>query len=170
MFMASHKGFVMLAALLLASPSWGQGLGLEIQKPEKYRPAGMLILQERTIPYGIEVSGIYAIRDANDFPNGKRLKLWQEAANDVKVRNETLRCDTNAPARITSNGSQLVMLELNPGGFVGSHNRLSHLIWWAACFPEQAGKDPNNLQAVARKLGFSGNLNEREHLLPGNPR
>ena len=77
---------------------------------------------------------------------------------------------TSAPARITSNGSQLVMLELNPGGFVGSHNRLSHLIWWAACFPEQAGKDPNNLQAIARKLGFSGNLNEREHLLPGNAR
>lgn len=52
MFMASHTSFVMLAALLLASPSWGQGLGLDMQKPENYRPAGMLILQERTIPYG----------------------------------------------------------------------------------------------------------------------
>jgi hypothetical protein len=141
-----------------------------MQKPENYRPPGLLILQERTIPYGREVTGIYAIREAGDIPNGKRLKIWQEVVNDVKVRNETLRCDRAAPARITSNGSQLVMLELNPGGFVGNHNRLSHLIWWAACFPEQAGKDPNSLQAIARKLGFSGNLNEREHLLPGNPR
>jgi hypothetical protein len=157
-----------LAALLLAGSCQAQSL--DLQKPENYRPPGMLILQERTIPYGKEVIGIYAIRPASDIPGGKRLKVWQELVNDVKVRNETLRCDTTAPARVTSNGSQLMMLELNPGGFVGSHNRLSHLIWWAACVPEQAGKDPNSLQAVARKLGFSGNLIEREHLLPGNPR
>jgi hypothetical protein len=113
---------------------------------------------------------INPIRPADDIPQGKRLKLWQEKVNDVKVRNETVRCDQASPARITSTGSQLVMVELNPGGAVGPHNRLSHLVWWAACFPDQAGKDPNSLQAVARKLGFSGMLIEREHLLPGNAR
>lgn len=144
--------------------------GLDMQHPESYRPPGLVLLDERTIPYGKEVTGIYAIRPADDIPQGKRLKLWQEKVNDVKVRNETVRCDQAAPARITSTGSQLVMVELNPGGAVGPHNRLSHLVWWAACFPDQAGKDPNSLQAVARKLGFSGMLIEREHLLPGNAR
>jgi hypothetical protein len=144
--------------------------GLDMQRPEFYRPPGLVLLDERTIPYGKEVTGIYAIRPADDIPQGKRLKLWQEKVNDVKVRNETVRCDQGSPARITSTGSQLVMVELNPGGAVGPHNRLSHLVWWAACFPDQAGKDPNSLQAVARKLGFSGMLIEREHLLPGNTR
>ena len=144
--------------------------GLDMQRPESYRPPGLVLLDERTIPYGKEVTGVYAIRPADDIPQGKRLKLWQEKVNDVKVRNETVRCDQASPARITSTGSQLVMVELNPGGAVGPHNRLSHLVWWAACFPDQAGKDPNSLQAVARKLGFSGMLIEREHLLPGNTR
>jgi hypothetical protein len=144
--------------------------GLDMQHPESYRPPGLVLLDERTIPYGKEVTGVYAIRPADDIPQGKRLKLWQEKVNDVKVRNETVRCDQASPARITSTGSQLVMVELNPGGAVGPHNRLSHLVWWAACFPDQAGKDPNSLQAVARKLGFSGMLIEREHLLPGNTR
>ncbi len=49
-------------------------------------------------------------------------------------------------------------------------NRLDHQIWWAACFPEQAGKDPVTLQALARKLGYSGQLREQQQVLPGSPR
>ena len=159
-----------LITLLALGLALSVAQGLDMQRPVSYRPPGLVLLEERTIPYGKEVTGIYAIRPAEDIPQGKRLKLWQEKVNDVKVRNETVRCDQASPARITSTGSQLLMLELNPGGAVGPHNRLSHLVWWAACFPDQAGKDPNSLQAIARKLGFSGMLIEREHLLPGNAR
>lgn len=45
-------------------------------------------------------------------------------------------------------------------------NRLDHQIWWAACFPEQAGKNPATLGQEARRLGFSGSLVEREEVVP----
>jgi len=47
---------------------------------------------------------------------------------------------------------------------------LDHKIWWAACFPEQAGKDPATLTALAKQLGYSGQLIEQQQVLPGNPR
>ena len=62
--------------------------------------------------------GVYAIRDAEDIEEGKRVKVWHEKGADLKVRNETIRCDTTNPMRITSTGSQMLMLELNPGGAV----------------------------------------------------
>ena len=37
-------------------------------------------------------------------------------------------------------------------------------------YPEQAGKDPATLAPLARKLGYSGHLVEREQVLPGNTR
>jgi len=161
-----------LAALLSPGAALAQGFVFETkqQNPANYRPPGLKVLSQRAVPYGEEVVGIYAIRDAEDIPGGKRIKIWRERANDVKVANETIRCDTTAPMRITGRGSQMVMLELNPGGAVGAHNEESHLIWWAACVPEQAGKDPNSLQAIAQDLGFSGLLIERQHVLPGRPR
>ena len=169
------RPFWLLAAVIgLLSPSavLAQGFVFETrqQNPANYRPPGLKILSQRTVPYGEEVVGIYAIRDAEDIPEGKRIKIWRERANDVKVANETIRCDTTAPMRITGRGDQMLMLELNPGGAVGPHNEESHLIWWAACVPEQTGKDPNSLQAIAQDLGFSGLLIERQHVLPGRPR
>ena len=161
-----------LAGLLSSSAALAQGFVFETkqQNPANYRPPGLKILSQRAVPYGEEVVGIYAIRDAEDIPDGKRIKIWRERANDVKVANETIRCDTTAPMRITGRGDQMLMLELNPGGAVGPHNEESHLIWWAACVPEQTGKDPNSLQAIAQDLGFSGLLIERQHVLPGRPR
>ena len=72
--------------------------------------------------------------------------------------------------RLTRKGSNLVIKDLNPGGQITEANRLDHQIWWAACFPEQAGKDPATLQATARQLGFSGLLREQQQVLPNNPR
>jgi hypothetical protein len=72
--------------------------------------------------------------------------------------------------RLTRQGRALLIKELNPGGGVTDANRLDHQIWWAACFPAQAGKDPATLGAVARQLGYSGQLREQQQVLPGNPR
>jgi hypothetical protein len=161
---------LLVGNLVGATSSPLRAQGLPEQQPEQARPPGLVILERRTVPYGQQVTGIYAVRPAADIADGKRLKVWEEKVNDVKVRNETLLCGVASPARITSSGSQLVMLELNPGGAIGPHNKLSHLIWWAGCYPEQGGKDPAELMPLARKLGFSGIIQEREHLLPGNPR
>tara|TARA_Y100000991_G_scaffold84562_1_gene63844 strand:- start:182 stop:697 length:516 start_codon:yes stop_codon:yes gene_type:complete len=163
---------IALLGVLSPGPALAQGFVFETrqQNPANYRPPGLKILSQRAVPYGEEVVGIYAIRAADDIPEGKRIKIWRERANNVKVANETIRCDTSAPMRITSRGEQMLMLELNPGGAVGPHNEESHLIWWAACVPEQTGKDPNSLQAIAQQLGFSGLLIERQHELPGRPR
>lgn len=166
----SRLPLLLAASLLSAASSPLRAQGLPEQQPEQARPPGLVILERRTVPYGQQVTGIYAVRPADDIANGKRLKVWEEKVNDVKVRNETLLCSVSSPARITSSGSQLLMQELNPGGAIGPHNKLSHLIWWAGCHPEQAGKDPAELVPLARKLGFSGTIQEREHLLPGNPR
>ena len=70
----------LLAALVgLLSPSAGlaQGFVFETrqQNPANYRPPGLKILSQRTVPYGEEVVGIYAIRDADDIPEGKRVKI-----------------------------------------------------------------------------------------------
>ena len=72
--------------------------------------------------------------------------------------------------RLTRQGSNLLIKDLNPGGQITEANRLDHQIWWAACFPEQAGKDPATLQITARQLGFSGLLREQQQVLPNNPR
>ena len=84
------RPFWLLAAVIgLLSPSaaLAQGFVFETrqQNPANYRPPGLKILSQRTVPYGEEVVGIYAIRDAEDIPEGKRIKIWRERANDVKV-------------------------------------------------------------------------------------
>jgi hypothetical protein len=42
-----------------------------------------------------------------------------------------------------------------------------HLVWWAVCHPEQAGREPAELTGVARQLGYSGSLRESVQILPG---
>jgi hypothetical protein len=61
--------------------------------------------------------------------------------------------------------NRLIVRELNPGGPITKTNRLDHLIWWAVCVPAQTGKDPATLAALARSLGYSGQLIEREEVL-----
>jgi hypothetical protein len=100
-----------------------------------------------------------------------RIKVWEQTEDRVFVSTDVLNCGPSQPMRITggSGGTRglLILRELNPGGPITRSNRLDHQIWWAACFPEQAGKDPATLGPEARRLGFSGALVEREQVVPG---
>jgi len=161
-------------ALLLAA---GAGHAAEppaddggLQDPSRHRPADLVVLQDRPVPYGREVIGTYAVTPVAGQPAMRQLKLWIERVNNVTVRRETVNCDPAAPSRLTREGDQLQLHELNPGGSVGPHNRLSHQVWWAACHPPQAGRDPADLAATARRLGYDGQRREGLQLLPAGPR
>jgi hypothetical protein len=114
--------------------------------------------------------GVYAVKADATNPGLFQIKVWDELPNDMSVISETIRCTPEAPMRVTSNGSNLIVRELNPGGPIHPGNRINHLVWWATCFPKQAGKDPATLGPVARQLGYSGALRESEQILPGRPR
>lgn len=156
-----------LAPLLALAPALAQNL---IKNPEESRPKGLVIIENRMTLEGRRVVGVYGVTvDAKD-PGLRRIKVWYELPNDVSVRSETIRCAPEGPMRVTHNGTNLVVRELNPGGLINPANRQDHLIWWTACFPEQAGKDPSTLRALALKLGYNGSLPEKELLLPDGRR
>ena len=100
-----------------------------------------------------------------------RIKLWQQTEDRVTISTDVLNCSPAQPMRITGAGAGasgvLILRDLNPGGPITPANRLDHQVWWAACFPEQGGKDPATLAAEARRLGFSGTRVERELVVPG---
>lgn len=135
--------------------------------PEEARPRGMVLLLERVVPGGKQAIGVYGITPEANQPGLYRVKVWDEMPNNVVVRNETIRCSTTDPLRVTSDGKRLFVRTLNPGGPITASNRIDHLVWWATCAPEHAGKDPASLRAVARQLGYSGGLVESEQVLPG---
>jgi len=166
--MVPTRPFALVAlAALLVPPVWAEGGGV---RPEDARPPGLILLQERPGLGGKQAIGIYGVVADPSSPGLWRIKFWDEQPNDVKVRSETIRCSLAAPMRVTSNGDYLFLRELNPGGPITPANRIDHLVWWATCFPEQAGKDPAGLGALARQLGFSGTLRESEQVVPGRPR
>ncbi|WP_255003005.1 hypothetical protein [Cyanobium sp. HWJ4-Hawea] len=135
--------------------------------PAEARPPGLLVILERPVPYGSHLMGVYALKADPHRPGLWQIKLWDELPNEMKVISETVRCSPEAPMRVTSNGSNLLVRELNPGGQIHPGNRIDHLIWWATCYPQQAGKDPATLGPLARSLGYSGALRESEQVLPG---
>jgi len=137
-------------------------------RPDQNRPAGMALLLERDIADGKQALGVFGITADPVQPQVWRIKVWEELPNDVKVRSETVQCSPSAPLRVTNDGRNLILRELNPGGVVTPANRIDHLVWWATCFPEQAGKDPNSLRSLARQLGYSGNRVEREQVVPAS--
>jgi hypothetical protein len=98
------------------------------------------------------------------------VQLWVQTGNDATVRTDTVRCSTTAPMRMTNERGRWLLRELNPGGPITPANRTDHLVWWATCHPEQAGRDPATLQGLARQLGYSGALRESEQILPGRSR
>ncbi len=142
----------------------------DMVNPIDARPPGLVVLWERAGRGGQEAVGVFGVsKDAND-PEVRQIKVWLELPNNLRVRQETIRCSPSQPMRMSSNGREFILSELNPGGPITSANRLNHQIWWAACYPEQAGKDPASLAALARRLGYSGHLVERDQVLPGNSR
>ncbi|MCP9847369.1 hypothetical protein KBY86_10800 [Synechococcus sp. Lug-A] len=150
--------------VLVVAAAHGQGVPVLI--PSQNRPPGMALLVERVVPGGVQALGVYAVTADPARPGLLRIKVWEELPNDVKVRSETIGCSVTAPMRVTNDGRQLILRQLNPGGVITSVNRRDHLVWWASCHPQHAGQDPDGLRAVALQLGYSGNLQEREQLLP----
>jgi hypothetical protein len=121
----------------------------------------------------MEGNFLIGVHDAKPDPRdaaARTIVVWVESPTGVQLAIDTLRCSPEAPMRLTRKGSGLLIKELNPGGVISEANRLDHQIWWAACFPEQAGQDPVTLQALARKLGYSGLLREQQQVVPGSAR
>lgn len=152
------------SVFLIAAAAHGQGAPVLI--PSQNRPPGMALLVERVVPGGVQALGVYGVTADPARPGLLRIKVWEELPNDVKVRSETIGCSATAPMRVTNDGRQLILRQLNPGGVITSVNRRDHLVWWASCHPQHAGQDPAGLRAVALQLGYSGNLQEREQFLP----
>lgn len=140
------------------------------RKPEEQRPAGLVLLREWQSMEGPHAIGVYDAKVAVNDPSARTIVVWLEAPGGVKLAVETLRCSPEAPMRLTRRGRDLLIRELNPGGAITDANRLDHQIWWAACVPEQAGKDPAGLAVLARQLGYSGRLREQEQVVPASPR
>ena len=138
--------------------------------PEQQRPSDLVLLREWSTMAGGFAIGVRGVKPDPNDPEARTIVVWVESPTDVKLGVDTLRCSPAAPMRLTRKGRDLLIKELNPGGSISEANRLDHQIWWAACHPEQAGKDPMSLQALARKLGYSGQLREQQQVLPGNPR
>lgn len=131
------------------------------------RPPGLVILLERTTLEGQQVIGVYGATADRLLPELWSVRVWDQVRGRVVVATDRVRCSREAPLRITGQGGRAFMRSLNPGGPITPANRLDHLIWWAVCHPELAGRDPAGLAAEARRLGYPGTLPEREEILPG---
>jgi hypothetical protein len=166
-------GRVLTLALGLALP-----LGLSLTRPpadaqilrgdpSRARPDRLVVLWERPYPGGVQALGVYDVRTDADDPLLRRVKVWDERPEQLLVRNESVRCDPEEPLRVTSNGRDLIVRRLNPGGTIIPSNRDDHLVWWASCHPEHAGVDPATLTEAALALGYSGTVAETRQVLPG---
>ena len=131
------------------------------------RPHGFKLLLDRVTHRGREVVGLYGLVSEPTQPGMWRVKVWEELDDRVTVATDKIGCSLTSPLRITGTSRRLVIRELNPGGVITPANRLDHLMWWAVCVPDQAGKDPASLGPLARQLGYSGRLPEREQVVLG---
>ena len=152
-----------VAALLLALA------GPALRAEPAPRPPDLVILQERTTSLGPETLGVYGRVPEPDQPGRWRVRVWRETLDRLLLERESIDCRPGNATRIGSVDGRVVVQTLNPGGLITPANRLDHLIWWATCFPEQAGRDPALLAAEARRLGFDGLSPERLTVLPGAP-
>ena len=168
---------IALLSLLLGAAA-AAGLGAQAQevrdgvffKPSEQRPADLVVLREWGTIEGVHLIGVHGVKPDPNDPTARTIVVWVESPTGVELAVDNLRCSASAPMRLTKRRNELFIKELNPGGQVTEANRLDHKIWWAACFPEQAGKDPATLAALAKQLGYSGQLIEQQQVLPGNPR
>ncbi|MFM7313895.1 MAG: hypothetical protein ACKO0M_12140 [Cyanobium sp.] len=136
------------------------------------RPVDLVILMRSESVQGEKQVGVYGIKAD---PRGSGLwsvQVWEETDGRVVIATDRIGCSTTAPMRITGSGGRLLVRQLNPGGAIHLANRLDHLIWWAVCQPSFAGRDPSTLGPEARRLGYSGQLQEEQQVLraPGPPR
>ena len=134
------------------------------------RPADLVLLREGSTMEGGFAIGVHGVKPDPRDPTARTIVVWVESPTGVQLAIDTLRCSPDAPMRLTKQANRLLIKELNPGGQITDANRLDHQIWWAACHPAQAGKNPALLAPLARQLGYSGQLIEQQQVLPGQPR
>ena len=141
-----------------------------LEQMKKMRPAGIQVLETRPAAGGTYTLGIYSISKDPTDPDLRRYKLWREFPDNLVVPTESVSCSKDAPTRVTRDQEAIYVWRLNPGGVVTEANRENHLVWWAACVPEQAGVDPATLTTKARELGYSTMLVEAMEILKLPPR
>ena len=134
------------------------------------RPADLVILEERESLQGHLSVGVFGLQKDPNAADLWRVNIWRQWPDRVVIATDVVRCDTKAPQRITGDRQRVIVRLLNPGGAISRANRLDHMVWWASCFPQQAGQDPATLAATARQLGFSGQLPESEQVIATPPR
>ena len=156
------RSWALLATLALLSGA--------VRAESASRPPGLVVLEERPSQEGLRVLGVYGPRRDPTGADLWRVSFWQQLGSAVTVRTDTVRCSVSAPMRLTNERGRWQLVELNPGGPIHPGNRMDHLVWWAVCHPEQAGRDPAALGELARRLGYSGSLRESVQILPGRGR
>jgi hypothetical protein len=134
------------------------------------RPADLVILEERQSLQGHLSVGVFGVQKDPTTADLWRVNIWRQWPDRVVIATDVVRCDPKAPQRITGDRQRVIVRFLNPGGAISRANRLDHMVWWASCFPQQAGQDPAALAATARQLGFSGQLPESEQVIATPPR
>lgn len=157
-------------ALLAASTlvvAWPAAAQDDSRSNAESRPPGFKVLLDKVTHRGREVVGVYGLVPEPAQPGMWRVQVWEELDDRVTVATDKIGCSLSSPMRITGTARRLIIRELNPGGVITPANRLDHLMWWAVCVPAQAGKDPASLGPLARQLGYSGRLPEREQVVLG---
>jgi len=133
------------------------------------RPKDLVILYRSESVLGRKEIGVFGATADPRQPGLWSVQVWEETRDRVTIATDRISCTPAAPLRITGEGSQMYVRQLNPGGAIHDVNRLDHLIWWAVCQPQLAGRDPAGLAKEARRLGFSGNLREQQDVVKAAP-
>ena len=137
-----------------------------LEQMKKSRPTDLQVLIEKPDAGGLLTIGIYGIRAVGADSPLRQYKVWEEFPADLNIYVETVDCSPSNPLRIKRTATAVYVRNLNPGGPVSDFNREDHLVWWAACVPEMAGKDPATLRQKALELGYSTLIPERQQQLP----
>lgn len=133
------------------------------------RPPDLKILWRSESVLGSKQIGVFGAKADARQPGLWSVQVWEETRDRVTIATDRIGCTLQMPVRITGTGRQTYVRQLNPGGAIHDANRLDHLIWWAVCQPDLAGRDPAGLGKEARRLGFSGNLREQQDVVLSSP-
>jgi hypothetical protein len=157
----SSLSLLMVSAAVQAVPVDRESL---LEQMKAMRPVDLVVLDQRDGADAYTL-GIFAINKDPADPELRRFKLWQEYADDLVVPSESVSCSREEPLRMTRDNNAIYIRKLNPGGPLRLSTREDHLVWWAACHPTLAGKEPESLGEQARELGYSTQLIESQEVL-----
>ena len=157
----SSLSLLMSSAAVQAVPVDRESL---LEQMKAMRPVDLVVLDQRDGAHAYTL-GIFAISKDPTDPELRRFKLGQEYAEDLVVPSESVSCSREEPLRMTRDNDAIYIRKLNPGGPLRLSTREDHLVWWAACHPTLAGKEPETLGEQARELGYSTQLIESEEVL-----